>query len=57
MRQKRKKQEASILVSTDAPRVSSAGKSRPTTASTRDESAPLVEKEKSRNTNDRYNHG
>jgi len=55
MRQKRKKQEASILVSTEVGRASSAGKSRPSTASTRDETAPLVEK--SRNTNDRYNHG
>ena len=43
-----------MLVSTDVPRVGSAGKSRPNTASIRDDNTPLVE---SRNTNDRYNHG
>ncbi|XP_076807543.1 uncharacterized protein LOC143450750 isoform X2 [Clavelina lepadiformis] len=52
-RQRRKKQESSMLISTDAPRIGSGGKSRPSTASRRDEALPLVE---SHNTNNKYNH-
>nr|CAB3267380.1 tubby-related protein 3-like [Phallusia mammillata] len=53
-RQRRKKQEPAIMVATDPPRGGSAGKSRPSTASRREESLPLVGG--SHNSNNKYNH-
>nr|XP_018672988.1 tubby protein homolog [Ciona intestinalis] len=51
-KQRRKKQDSIMMVATNQPRVGSGGKSRPSTASKRDESLPLVE---SLNTNNKYN--
>uniref|UniRef100_F7AX33 Tubby-like protein n=2 Tax=Ciona intestinalis TaxID=7719 RepID=F7AX33_CIOIN len=49
-KQRRKKQDSIMMVATNQPRVGSGGKSRPSTASKRDESLPLVE---SLNTNNK----